>query len=419
MGAGQLILRFMRKSALILCFFLPVTLLKAQDNGDVMDALRAINSNIINTSCNSGQGMIISNRAMNLFLSNKIGSILSEPADLSLYKNSVTLNTADGWVAVGHNLYTANEKDERVKSMMTVGAKANAARQFGFTIKQTWIGNGRSYFKGCQPGDSSFGNKQYMDAQRAIILQQLDTEIARKQADLETTLNNLAVADLPGQKLSDVKMKIRAEFTARLKGEFLQRFHELQAAALIEKNAYRLITANWTSILVYVPVINRHYQVLLSPINKIETKNSFDWELLVSHTRFFEGTRLGRLFLTAGAMVYQNNSASANLLTKTASTGEYAGIFERFITPAVRLQFTYIPPDWHFGLSAMMQQNMGVYRALDAKLGLPVVLIDKQGDPAVNLEFQLRFADIRHRLLLTQRTTVAVTAGIPLSKIAF
>jgi hypothetical protein len=410
----------MRYSKLIiLSFFLSVSLLQAQEKNDVMDALRSINRNILSTPCSSGYGMIISNRAMNLFLSNKIGTYLSEPADLSLYKNSVIVNTADGWVAVSHNLYTANEKDERVRSLMTVGAKANTARQFGFTIKQTWIGSGRSYFGGCRPGDSSFSDKQFMDAQRASILQQLDIEITRRQAELETSLNNIPGSDIPGQQVAVMKMKMRAESALRLKAEFLQRFHEQQSAVLIEKNAYRLITANWTSIIVYVPLLSRNYRVLSSPASIAESRNSFDWELSVSHTRFFEGTRLGRLFLTAGAIVYQNNSAAANMLTKTALTGEYVGIFQRFITPAAKLQLTYIPPDWHFGLSAMVQQNTGTYRALDARLGLPVVLIDKQGDPAVNLEFQLRFADLNHRLLLTQRTSVAVTAGIPLSKIAF
>lgn len=410
----------MRNCLLILGLCFSVILSRAQGSDAIIDALRAINKNILNTPCTFGNGMIISNRAMNRFLSNKIGSYLSVPADLSFYKNSITVNSGDRSLAVNHNLYTANDMDERVRSLMSVGAKAGIADQFGLMIKQTWIGKGRSYFPGCQPWDSSFNGKQYMDAQRAVILQQLEIEIARRRADFETTLYNIAASDLPGQQVDTVKIKMRTEFVASLKDEFLQRFHELQSSALIEKNAYRLITSNWTSIRMYIPVLSRNYHVLASAAFVAERKNTYEWELAIRHTRFFEGSRMGRLFLTLEAMAYQNNSAAANLLPKTSSTGVYTGKFDTFITPVFMMQLIYVPPDWHFGLSAMLQQYIGTYRALDGKLGLPVVLIDKRGDPAVNLEFQLRFADINHQLLVAgSRTSVAVTVGIPLSRIAF
>lgn len=432
-------------------------LLLAQNAASIIAELKTINATIVNTPCNTGEGMLISNRALNIFFSNKIGTYLTNENDLSLYKNNITLNASEGKLAISHNLYDAKGLDERVKSMMTVGLKANVINAYqglllgkklnndlGFTIKQTWIAKGKSYFDRCMPEGNvpSRSQKQIMDARRAAILHRLEAETNKKSADFEADLTALTPADVLGQDLATVKATLRQKFYLGLKEEYHTQFAELQSETLIETNNYKLITTNWTSINVYVPLFRQQFIVAKSFVTNFEEKHAYPFEIALSHTRFLEGTKLGRFFLNLSGSIYWNNAAQSRSLSKINLTDykslggkdtlhiaelkhqdAYIGAYKGFITPVLRGQVVYIPPDWHFGLTCQLEQNFGSYHVTNGKLGIPVVLIDKKGAPAINFEFQVRFFDLGNTInpdkTLGNKTLVGVSMGMPFSKIAY
>lgn len=64
-----------------------------------------------------------------------------------------------------------------------------------------------------------------------------------------------------------------------------------------------------------------------------------------------------------------------------------------------------------------------MYKALNGKIGLPIVLIDKKGDPDITFEFQVRFFDISYKvqpaIKLSDKTSVDFIIGVPFSKIVY
>ena len=63
------------------------------------------------------------------------------------------------------------------------------------------------------------------------------------------------------------------------------------------------------------------------------------------------------------------------------------------------------------------------HRLLNWMIGVPVVLIDKEGAPATNFEFQIRYFDVFNTESggrnFTDKVSVGLTVGVPFSKIIY
>jgi hypothetical protein len=164
--------------------------------------------------------------------------------------------------------------------------------------------------------------------------------------------------------------------------------------------------------------------------------------LTISHSKFLESSKVGRFILTLSCNAYLNNSVWSNSIEKTAPSDYqfmggtdsltssesnanelYIGSYKNFITPVVKAQIIYFPPDSHVGMNFSMEQNIGSYNALNGIMGIPIVLIDKEGHPAANFQFQFRFFDITNKILSNKnffdKTSVGLTVGVPFSKIIY
>jgi hypothetical protein len=347
----------------------------------------------------SPDGLPISNRAMNIFLSNKIGYYLSSINDLTLYKNSVLFNAATGTLAVDHSLYQPKGLDQRVRSFTTIGVQANVAdafaatysnrpfdNRFGFLTKQTWITKGHSH---CTPGQ-----KQAMDAIRAGILHQLERDTARQQ------------------------------FNTDLRDEYYYAFALQQSEMLIKTSNYKDLTLSWTSVSLYIPLITENIPVAPALPDSLTTRHAWPLQLNITHTKLWESTRSGRFYLTIAGDLRLNNARDGyQLETVTSPKWAYIGAYSNFLTPTLKGQIIYLPPTSHFGISVQLEQNFGPYHALNGILGLPIVLINKKSEPVCNFEFQVRFFDLSHTVQagrgLPGRTSIGLTIGVPFSKIAF
>ena len=435
--------------------------LQVQAQGDIINELKTINAKIAAVPCGNGYGNLISYRGLNLFLAGKIGSYLSEGNDLSFYKNNITLNTSEGILTVNHSLFQASGVDEQVRKFMVVGVNANIANgfasafagkrysnDFGFTIRQTWLGNVRTYFEKCSQSKeygsiTTGGQKPAMDALRAVILHTLEIEINKKISDFEHALSAIDSAkEVPGQDMVKVKMLARVNFYTTLKEEYYRKFANIQAQTLLNTNNYNRITTSWTSISGYVPLIAERFTIAKSLSSSFNLKRAYPLSVSVSHTRFWESTKFGRLFLTISGEAFLNNSKQSQALqlvsydqyrilggtdtinvAKLNSTDLYLGSYRTFITPLIKGKIVYIPPDWHFGITLIMEKNFGTYQALNGTLGVPIVLIDKHSNPSINFEFQVHYFDISNQVIpdkkIGAKVSVGLTVGIPFSKIIY
>jgi hypothetical protein len=420
--------------------------LKAQTSGQIIAEIKAINSKVTNWPNSKGQGMLISNKAMNIFLSNKVSSYLSGNEDLSLYKNYVNINAAEGMISISHNFHQPVDSDDWVRSFVVVGARVNIANaytakltnryfdnQLGFTIQKTWTG---------KPGTrySANGNfKKEMDAARALIVNTLAQSINQKAEEFEQSLNTLKQDEVPGQNPAEVKNKLRKTFYASLRADYLQKFSEQQSELMVNTANYDLVTDCWTTLGVYIPVIPQRFMVSDDVNTQVNKHYNYPLELFISHTRFWESPKLGRFFLTFASKGFVNSSVRSGSLFSADVTGvqgvdgtntvtinkgdRYIGQYKNFITPVAAGKLVYIPSTSHVGVSFRIEKNWGTYKALNSIIGIPIVLIDKKGVPAINFEAQLLLQDMNNSLKDTRlpynKTAVGLTVGIPFSKIVY
>jgi len=381
----------------IALFLLLPTLAAAQSPDSLIQQLTAIHA------ATTKSAFPVSERAMNIYLSNKIGYYLSDPNDLTLYKNSVLADATTGQVAVNHSLYQPKALDQRVKTFTTIGVKANVKdvfyTRFGFLAKQTWITKGRiSYTAPAQ--------KTTMDALTAGILQTLSKEISARSSAFETS-----------------DSIVRQQFDADLRDEYNYAFAHQQSQMLAKRLYYRLITLDWTSLSFYIPLITENTRVAPTPVSPFTTRHGYPIQLDLSHTRLWESIPSGRFYLTLMGSLHLNNGRDGYQLDTTATKDYYLGDYSNFLTPTVTASLAWFPPASHVGFSLHAEQNFGPYHALNGSIGVPIVLINKKAEPACNFEFQVRFFDLANTLPsgrgLPGKTAIGLTVGVPFSKIAF
>lgn len=431
----------------IIVFGFTALLSRAQTPEQIITQLREVNTKVTNTPCNSGGGMLISNKAMNIFLSNKVSSYLSDGTDLSLYKNYVNLNAAEGRLSISHNFHQPVDSDDYVKGFVVIGARVNVANTYaarfsnkyfnnrlGFTLQKTWMSKPVTRYNSCGT------QKQAMDAKRAILLHSLEIELKNKAADYELALDDVKQTEIPGQDIATAKNTLRRDFYATLRAEYFRKFSEAQSDLLVETDNYNLITDNWTTFGVYLPVIPQKFQVSTELNSAVTQRHNYPAEVFFAHTRFFESPKVGRFFFTLSGKGFINNAVQSGTLYPADVSGpttinneteviavnkgnRFIGSYRNFFTPVVAGKLVYIPGNSHVGVSFRMEKNFGSYHALNSIIGVPIVLIDRRGAPAINFECQLLLSDMGSSTITNQlpgnKTSVGLTVGIPFSKIVY
>lgn len=443
----------MRIPVLFLFFSVVAGGLHAQTADSLLTLLQTINNRLAALPCNTGTAPLLSNRATNLYWADRVGGYLSDGIDLSYHKNVLVFNSAEGTIAVAHNQYTPTGTDERIATMGSFGIKANVfnaytaafngkqyINELGATLKYTFIGKGGARYPVCTAG--AVNAKQEMDTYRALLLHQLQAELTQKVVAFEQSLNKITPAETPGQDTAAAKRLLRRNFYTALAEEYTTKYAAMQAQTLVDATGKLLMTSNWTSIYAYLPVLPQRFTVTGDYHSNFTEKHAWPAQLVLSHSRIWESRTAGRILATVRGSLLLNNSRQASGLLQTGfaayqfaggvDTGYftshpqydvYIGAFRNFITPALSAQLVYIPPGWHWGITGALEQNMGTYHALNAKLAIPMLLINIKGSAQATLEFQVRFSDITNTLNAANRiagkTAVGVTLGVPFERIAY
>ena len=434
---------------LVALFFLSSLFVYPQTAKTIIDQLITINKTITDTTCKNSSS-IISNRAMNIFLAYEMGYAF-EKTDLSFYTNYVSLNTAEGNFSVSHNFQKSKPNDEQIKKLFNLGISSNILKGFVpifldkmlqneiiLTFNYKWLGKVKTTVTSCLNEKNGINQKQAMNVLRASILQVLIAEIKKKEIDFENAIATVDSVEVPGQNIDAAKVTMRKYFYEKLQEEYALKFSILQAEILSDKQYFKQISTSYTSMSINVPVIYPKYYVASSISTKFQQKHSYPLEITLSHTRFWESVRNGKLFLTIGGNVLFSNSVSSYALTKTNLTNyknsggsdtsflatlqnnkAYIGNYKNFITPLISMRLNYFPPSSHIGLSILAEQSMGSYSILNTRIGLPIVLINNKQIPAINFEFYVLFYDMNNKLHWQNNTSVGVGMGIPLSRLMY
>jgi len=439
--------RLIRIACIIVAFdCYPVNALIAQSADSLINSLKSIQNKLeTNPAYNHD---LISNRAMNLFIADQIGSYLSEDKNLSFFKNYVTLDAAKGILSLNHNFFESKGLDEPVRTFMIVGAKANVLNAFySYNANKTYINNfGVSIQKNWISRPTIKLNndldKKKMDMLRAMILKKLETEIDKKDEEFHELISSIKPNAVADSDLIKSKEWLTKEFYSKLSYDYNYQFAYLQYQALKESSDYKSISLHWTNIYVYLPVILERYLVADSLGSYSHTKSCYPFELSLSHTRFTEGPGFGKLFYSLNLNLVLNNAVSNKSLqelnfgdyrfaggvdTSRLRQAEintiYIGHYKIYLTPSLKFDVAYFPGQSHIGISASIQQNFGDYHPLNLSLGAPIVLIDKRGSPAANFQFMIQYLDVFHtensNSTSNNNIYINLTVGIPFSKIIY
>ncbi len=420
-------------------FFLIAHCCVGQNGDSITSEIKMINRAVTNQTA----GAVISNRAMNVFLADKTGYVAASD-DLSFFTNYVTFNSTDGVFTVNHNFQTPKGLDEPLKTLFSVGFKANVNSigagfldkhfddELGLTLNYKWLGKVKT--------QASSYQQQSMNALRAGLVHSLELAIEREIADFKTALERLEATDINGANMDSAKASVQQNFYTDLKEKYQALFATQQAELLTKTAHFKTISFGYTSFTASVPIIAPTYTVASSINVAFVQKHSYPVQLMLAHARLWEGSNWGRLFLTLGGSLLLNNSklsygihkinpdtykamGGTDTVTLAQKEKAYLGFYQTFITPAVKGRIVYYPTNSHVGFSVMAEQHIGKDNLLNARVGVPIVLINSKKTPAATFECYVSFFDMGHVVNNLQgrgkRTTVGIAAGIPFSRLMY
>ena len=156
----------------------------------------------------------------------------------------------------------------------------------------------------------------------------------------------------------------------------------------------------------------------------------------------WESTKCGRFFLNLSIGIVNNNSVATEDVEKISlqdyknlggtdpihmaqleSDDAYVGTYKNFVTPNLKIQGIWFPKDWNIGVSLLFDQSFGQYNPLNGKLGFPIRFNDKDGDPTVNFEVQVKTFDMTDKIVtdksLIKKTSIGLSVGLPFNSIIY
>jgi hypothetical protein len=427
--------------------------LQAQDYTGILDEIKLAHRKITNTPCTGDSALAISDRAMNVFMADKTAYV-SESSDLSYFTNYLTLNTLTGRLGVNHNFQNTNGNSLRIRRLFSVGFFMNVANNIapglfdrngeeeaGVSLNFKWLGKVTTRFADCSAQQNGAGQKQVMDLYREVLLKQLDKEVLTKISEFESNLTQAKKENSTPVNTNLIEDKLRKDFQEELQHAYEEKFATLQANYLTNSKNFKLIKTSWTSLTLNAPFVFPRYSVAESFSATIQARHSYTADLSLSHTRLWESSKLGRLFATLTGRVFINNSKLSQTVYRVSPTEYkslggrdttrltnlhndklYVGIYDRFISPAASLRCVYFPTDGHVGLSMLLEQHLGQYDPFNCRVGVPIVLINKQKTPAINFEFYVMFYDLTNKVILKNargKTVIGLGMGVPMSRLMF
>lgn len=445
----------MKKLSLVLAILCIYGRLMSQSASDILAEIKKYDQEVLNNNCGDGRPMIITQRALNKLLADKVGSYLSESGDLSLFKNYATVSSSDGKFSLNRNVLKQPKGNNRIKHLLSIGFEASAedgfASIFGsdgvsndmsIKVRYTHLNRGSIGFDQCKQEQRNFAGgfigdqKQRMNVERAIIIANLEAEMSKKVKDFEAALKT-APANSVGQVAT-----VKEKFYDDLESEYYKKFAEQQVDAIKEAEGYNSLRVFWWSLIATIPVTKSEYNVAPTITSDFTTANFYSWSFSATFNGLFEYRKVGTFFLNGSLGMAHNNNIKAEEVKSTSyetykllggtDTVRYASLksdkayitnYDAYWTPSVKVQVVYFPPSIPYGFSAQAEKMFGKYDPLNLEFGIPIRLNDKDGDPTVNFKLQYKVADVTGRIIKDkswgEKSTLGLSVGLPFSSIIY
>lgn len=351
------------------------------------------------------QGQIISKRAMNLFLADRVGYFMSSDQNLSFCKNNININTATGVFALTHSLFEPTGEDASVRNFNAIGLRVNAfdamgsiinskkySNQIGITFKRFWLSSPNVTLNHCS-------EKLLSDAKRSAILKRVSADFVQKSKEFLQYIHEQNNLD------ATTKTQLISEYFESNNELYSRQYAEAQMEDLFQNIRFKKLRLHYTNFNLYIPLLRQQF----TDISGTWSARSYPAEASIMHTRFSENGKKNKNFWINTFAIWGNNSYN--------STSDFT--FKQFITSTLRSQWVVFPPDYHFGISVALEQNIGYYNATNATIGLPIVLIDKRSFAHTNFEIQIQLPDLGNQVfnnLLKDRIYIGLSFGQPIGR---
>lgn len=385
---------------------------------------------------NGNAAQLTSGYTLNSFFTKKIGSYLSEAADLSANTAFAVLDNKDNKLFVGGSVSIGKSGDFN-RWIFSGGLKANTKSGFanllntneienevGISAKLTFFGRGSIFWwKDDEKTQQEKKAQSFRDYQFSAIESEYRTTVSSNQNHLQNIATNNYAFDT-ARRGSLLRKHIQKK-----EKELAQKFIDEEVSNLDNEKLYNLAHTWWVSLESYVPVSDWQYNVSSNLQSTALMKVDYrPWTVEVSHSHLWERKNRwfpGTVLLTVTAGISYNNTVLNQSLKKysyekwlsQATNGDtsqqakldakdvYVGNFEKFVTPQIGGRFVYLY-NGKFGLSAGVEKNFGRFDFVDWRLGIPVSLKDKEGKPKINFELLWRQIANDH--------SVGLSVGLPI-----
>lgn len=377
---------------------------------------------------------LTSQEVLSSFLLKRVKTYLSQSTDLSPTRLYAVLDNTDKRLFIGGVLNKFNSANNP-KWIATLGIKANIEDNFSLLFDDNGFSNDLGIsFKLTRLFS---GNIKYKP--KYINLLESKREL------LGTRIRNAFLNDIQdyGKNIQGgtnyVTTNEISNYSNTQQPKYIKQFIEEEASVLEEKKWYGLAFKHWLSVEAYIPVTNSKEKVATSLNNPLLKEVLYrPWQFDAVYTIFIDlANKRARSFPFRGVTLISfkgslinNNSiinedletynydkylahstvVDTNFLTKLKTDKYYVGDYKKFVTPAlstriVRMFYPFI------GLSAVYELRFNDKTSKNWRLGIPISLIDKEGERNINFEIVWKEINKNH--------SIGLNIGLPIGKNIF
>jgi hypothetical protein len=395
----------------------------------------------------SGDCLLLSTPAINLFFYHRLAYYFNSDNDVSLFNNYAFANIADGRLGLGKNLIIKDCESQRMLSMLSFGLSATAdedkkittlyidnrfSGKISFDLQFNYFFSGSVYYdQSTRIQRNSFTRRKgrdmtIMDVYRVnVLLPQLSDMIKK-----DTAQYNKLVDGIEGEQKEELLKKFNAD---KVK-EYRNKLAEQEVEFLEQGLYYTASKIYWINSAVSIPITGSRFNVADNYSNYAVEREQWKAKLSVQFNYLYESFRSGRFYWYAGGAIFNNNSAEAGDLelltidkykgnggnnTSVINSGNslYVGDFSMFNDGSLYVKFVYYLPkekaQW-IGMSFFAEQRFREQRqVMNIVAGIPMTFAG-QGDKRINIELQFRWANVTNALTAAQNDKAKFSMGIKL-----
>ncbi|NVK63132.1 MAG: hypothetical protein HWE22_01045 [Flavobacteriales bacterium] len=354
--------------------------------------------------------------ALTILFANTFNAALLGANDVVSSKYYATLTNEDNEFSFGYNFNLQKNKIQKASWLFSAGGTVKSKSGFAtiyknsklqsdirLNLKANSIGRGIIFFSEEDQGKSS----KFYDSIVYVKYEKELTKYLGSGGELEKEVHRLKILE------QDVSNEAIQKMIEKKSIELREKIAEEEVKAINDFHLYKYLWDHAWSFSTSLPISRSEY-ITSDTITSIDTTGHmhFPWSVNIQWTNVLKFKKQSTLYLTLRGKVYHNNNIatdeinSADFLSFVNQTATnqavtntnkvYVGEFRQFITPAFAAELIWYPYSSWVGLSGSVEQSVGDYNSLDWKLGLPVVLKDKEGKPTVNFELQWKEINKTH-----------------------